>query len=102
MFQVWLTLSLHVLYDGKRLTNERMSNIIFFFIPYVSDNIDGEMTSTQADICSSNPCKNNGDCIIIEQRYFCECDPTYTGRHCDMKTVKDDETNSQSMQPENK
>ena len=37
------------------------------------------------DSCSSNPCRNNGNCTNIESNeYECTCIPGLTGKNCEL------------------
>lgn len=38
---------------------------------------------TDIDDCAGNQCKPNGKCIDGVNSYRCECDPGYTGKHCE-------------------
>jgi hypothetical protein len=46
--------------------------------------ISCEKTLT-SDHCSSHPCKNKGTCLIIENNYFCKCQPNYSGFNCEIR-----------------
>lgn len=37
---------------------------------------------SDADKCSSNPCKYGGKCVDADS-YNCQCAPGYEGKHCD-------------------
>ncbi len=35
------------------------------------------------DECASNPCENGGTCVDDINQYTCNCDPGWTGVHCE-------------------
>ena len=36
------------------------------------------------DMCESNPCENDGECVSEVNSFTCDCDGTrYTGEHCE-------------------
>ncbi|XP_072344515.1 protein crumbs homolog 2-like [Scyliorhinus torazame] len=48
----------------------------------------GNLCSLQINECSSQPCQNNGVCIIDQNNYTCECqqDPVmYMGKNCELR-----------------
>lgn len=44
----------------------------------------GRFCNVQIDFCSSNPCLNNGVCIIGTNNYSCSCNLQYTGKNCEI------------------
>jgi len=38
-----------------------------------------------ADECLSNPCRNNGTCILGNSQFICNCLGGYTGDMCETK-----------------
>lgn len=43
------------------------------------------LCDTEVDLCYSNPCKNNGNCLRREGGYTCVCTAYYTGENCETK-----------------
>lgn len=43
------------------------------------------LCDTEVDLCYSNPCKNDGNCIRREGGYTCLCTADYTGENCETK-----------------
>ncbi len=35
------------------------------------------------DECASNPCEHGGTCVDDVNQYTCDCDPGWTGDHCE-------------------
>jgi len=47
-------------------------------------------TKTNETMCSTNPCKNNGDCVDLSNgRYQCKCPWGFSGINCDVKQIVD-------------
>nr|XP_018671827.1 fibropellin-1-like isoform X2 [Ciona intestinalis] len=38
----------------------------------------------QRGLCASRPCQNNGECIVMETEYRCNCSPGYNGINCEI------------------
>jgi hypothetical protein len=45
----------------------------------------GRQCETRIDVCSSQPCKNNGICMETQDSFTCYCPLGYMGRHCESK-----------------
>uniref|UniRef100_A0A0N5A395 Cadherin n=1 Tax=Parastrongyloides trichosuri TaxID=131310 RepID=A0A0N5A395_PARTI len=45
--------------------------------------------NAQIDTCYENPCKNNGTCQSLENDYFCQCLPGFTGKNCEFSNELD-------------
>ncbi|XP_019641893.1 PREDICTED: protein jagged-2-like [Branchiostoma belcheri] len=39
------------------------------------------------DECSSDPCRNGGTCRNVTDEYRCDCEPGWTGVHCETATI---------------
>lgn len=48
-------------------------------------NFKGELCELPADPCTSNPCRNRGNCVLSKDvhSYSCRCYPAFTGRNCE-------------------
>lgn len=48
-------------------------------------------TCDEVNECSSNPCRNGGQCLNQNGRYLCECRGSFTGKNCERRctTSKD-------------
>ena len=40
---------------------------------------------TIEDFCAAQPCKNDGRCLNMREKFFCVCPPAYTGLTCESK-----------------
>ena len=36
-------------------------------------------------LCSNNPCKNGGTCVLTTNGYSCQCAAKYSGEHCESR-----------------
>ena len=45
--------------------------------------VTGVLCEHALDFCVSAPCRNGGTCVGDAMTYVCECDPRYTGTHCE-------------------
>ena len=48
----------------------------------------GEDCDTGFNLCYSNPCRNNGKCVSVEEGYSCICNPGRTGVNCEIDLSK--------------
>lgn len=48
----------------------------------------GEICDTGLNLCYSNPCRDNGKCVSIEESYSCICNPGRTGVNCEIDISK--------------
>jgi len=67
-------------------SREKSAPVYTGFSCKCSSNFRGELCEQPADICSSNPCKNHGRCIIPKENrndYKCLCFPAFTGKSCE-------------------
>ncbi|XP_031559365.1 cadherin EGF LAG seven-pass G-type receptor 2-like [Actinia tenebrosa] len=44
----------------------------------------GKLCDTHLNLCYSNPCGNNGECISVEKGYACLCKPNRSGKNCEV------------------
>lgn len=50
-----------------------------------SPGFSGEFCEKTTDLCSSNPCRNRGQCILTKNtnEFTCRCYPAFTGKFCE-------------------
>jgi hypothetical protein len=52
---------------------------------YCQPGFGGPSCNLESDICSINPCLNNGECIEMDGNFRCNCVDRFTGRVCDIE-----------------
>lgn len=46
------------------------------------------MFPVDADMCATNPCKNDGKCVDGVKSYSCECADGFSGKHCERSMLR--------------
>ncbi|CAH1791889.1 unnamed protein product [Owenia fusiformis] len=76
--------------EGSTLTtiNQKLSNLTENIILWKADILDN-LKILAINECSSDPCKNGGNCVNRLNGYQCTCLPGYKGAECDVANCKE-------------